>query len=301
VYKSVESGSTLSDAFRKEETIFSELQINLLVAGEKSGQLNEVMEQIAIDLRKEKDLQSKIKGAMIYPVIIFIVMILVMVVMMLFMIPSVKDLYENFDAELPWITQALVTMSEGLSSPVGLISLVLVPVIVFFGFRYYYSTPSGRHVLDKLLLKIPVFGNLTTKVQLTQFNRLLSMLMKSGVPIVEELRIVAKSLSNIWFQELVMQASAEVTKGKSITIPLSKSKIFPVIMLKMLATGEETGKLDQITADMAEYYEKEVDDLTSNLTKLMEPFILLIVGGMVAFMAVAIYLPLYDLGQAANM
>jgi type IV pilus assembly protein PilC len=127
------------------------------------------------------------------------------------------------------------------------------------------------------------------------------MLIKSGVPIVEALRIVAKSLSNIWFQELIFASANEVTKGKSITIPLSKSKIFPVIMLKMLATGEETGKLDQITEDMADYYEREVDDLTSNLTKLLEPFILLLVGGMVAFMAVAIYLPLYDLGQAAAM
>lgn len=298
VYKNVESGVSLSESFAKDSGMFNELQVNLLVAGEKSGNLNEVMIRIAEDLEKSKKLRSKIIGAMIYPIIIAVVMVVVIVMMMVFMVPAVKALYLDFGVtELPWITQVLVTLSELFTSPVGIIVTVLLVVMGFVSYRYYASTPAGRRNLDRLLLKVPVFGPLTTKIQLTQFNHVLTMLIQSGVPILEALRIVANSLGNVMFREAIQYAAAEVLKGSPISIPLAKSEVFPLVMLKMIATGEETGKLDKVTADMALYYEAEVEETTSNLTKLMEPFILLVVGIMVGFMAVAIYLPLYSLGQ----
>jgi len=274
------------------------LQVSLIVAGEKSGTLNEIMAQIAVDLEKSKALSSKITGAMIYPVIIFIVMGIVLLVMLLFMIPSVKNLYHDFGVnELPGPTQFLVNLSDAVSNPIGFITIVVLIVAVVFGFRYYYSTYQGRRNVDKLLLKLPVFGSLLTKIEVTQFTRLLSLLLKSGVPIVEALKVVANSLGNTSFKDLVLQSADEVTKGNSIAIPLAKGNVFPLVLLKMIATGEETGKLDKVTGDMALYYEAEVDEITSNLTKLMEPFILLTVGVLVGFMAVAIYLPLYSIGQ----
>lgn len=300
VYKAVEAGSSLSQAFSKEKSMFNELQINLLVAGEKSGSLPEVMSQISEDLEKSKELRGKIVGAMIYPIIIVFVMIIVLALMLVFMIPSVKELYLNLggpDTELPFITNLLINLSGAITSPFGIFVAVLLPVVGYISFRYAYSTISGRRFVDRILLRIPVFGGLNTKVQLTLFNRLLSMLLKSGVPIIDALKIVSNSLGNILFKEAVAKAATEVSKGNSISIPLAESEVFPLTMVKMMATGEETGKLEQITADMSKYYEAEVNEITGNLTKLMEPFILLLVGGLVGFLAVAIYLPLFSIGS----
>ncbi len=298
VYKSVESGNSLSESFKLEGTIFSDLQINLMQAGEKSGNLNEIMLKIAVDLEKSKNLKSKIIGALIYPIIILGVMIVVFILLIVFMVPSVRDLYADFGVdELPAVTQALVSLSDTLSNPVGIGITVLLIVAAIFGFRYYYSTQGGRRVIDKLILRAPVFGNLNTKIQLSQFTRLLALLLQSGVPIVESLTTISNSMGNSLFQDALIFSAEEVQKGSSLSVPLAKSEIFPVIILKMIATGEETGKLDKICEDMSNYYETEVDELTSNLTKLMEPFILLIVGVGVGFIAVAIYLPLYSLGQ----
>ncbi|MBL8014835.1 MAG: type II secretion system F family protein [Candidatus Doudnabacteria bacterium] len=298
VYRAVESGSALSDAFRKEKSIFSELQISLIVAGEKSGTLNEVMAQVAIDLEKSKQLRSKLIGAMIYPVILMIVMVGVFIMLLLFMIPTVKTLYADFGVEeLPTITAILVSMSDAISNPVGILTLLLLVVFGFVGFRYVRSTQYGRYAIDKFLLKIPVFGQLIVKAELAQFNRLLSMLLKNGISIVEALRIISNSMSNVVYKKEVLNSVDEVVKGNPLSLVLAKGNVFPIIMVKMLSTGEETGKIDKISGDMAIYYETELNELTANLTKLIEPFILLGVGGLVGFMAIAVYLPLYQLGQ----
>ena len=298
VYKSVEAGTSLAESFKKDKTIFNDLELSLLVAGEKSGTLNEIMAQIAIDMEKSKSLRGKIIGAMIYPIIILVVMAIVLVVMLVFMIPSVKGLYSDFGvSELPGVTQFLVNISEAVTNPFTAIIIVLVIVFTVLGVRYYYTTYQGRRAIDRLLLKIPIFGPLLNKVQITQFARLLSLLMKSGVPIVDAMRTVANALGNSIYKDLIQQAADEVLKGNPMAIPLAKDDVIPLVMLKMVATGEETGKLDKVLSDMAAYYEAEVDETTSNLTKLMEPFILLTVGVLVGFMAIAIYLPLYSIGQ----
>jgi len=225
-------------------------------------------------------------------------MAIVLVVMLVFMIPSVKGLYSDFGvSELPGVTQFLVNISEAVTNPFTAIIIVLVIVFTVLGVRYYYTTYQGRRAIDRLLLKIPIFGPLLNKVQITQFARLLSLLMKSGVPIVDAMRTVANALGNSIYKDLIQQAADEVLKGNPMAIPLAKDDVIPLVMLKMVATGEETGKLDKVLSDMAAYYEAEVDETTSNLTKLMEPFILLTVGVLVGFMAIAIYLPLYSIGQ----
>jgi type IV pilus assembly protein PilC len=301
VYQDVASGISLSEAFRKDETIFNEVQLNLLVAGEKSGNLNEIMEKIATDLEKTKDLRGKLVGAMIYPVILLIVLVLVVMAMLVFMVPAVEALYADFGvADLPFATKVLVDASKFVTSPVGAIAMIIFVIAGYLGFRYYFASYDGRRVIDKLTLQMPIFGALLSKAQLAEFNRLTSLLLVSGVSIVETLNIVANALSNTAFSDLVRNAVIQVSKGNSITLPLSKNDVFPLMMLKMLATGEETGKLDQVTNDMAKYYDKEVEEITGNLAKLMEPLIMVLVGGVVAFLAVAIYLPIYQLGQFSS-
>jgi type IV pilus assembly protein PilC len=272
-----------------------------MVAGEKSGNLNEMMQKIAEDLDKSKQLRGRILGAMIYPIILIVVLVIVIAAMLVFMVPAVEDLYSSFEgAELPGVTQILVNASNFVTSPAGIIGILAVVVFGVTSYRYYYSTPQGRRAIDRFLLKIPVFGSLQAKIQLAEFNRLISMLLKSGVPIVDALNIVANALSNTSFSELVENAALAVSKGNNLSIPLAKGEVFPLMLLKMLATGEETGKLDQVTEDMGKYFDQEVQEITGNLTKLMEPVIMVMVGGVVAFLAIAIYLPIYQLGQFAQ-
>lgn len=304
VYKSVQSGTSLSESFKKVGGVFNEVQINLLSAGERSGNLTEILGKIAEDLEKTKNLRGKILGAMIYPVIIFVVMFVVLIVMLVFMIPQVKILYESFGAaELPFITQALVSFSEIFTNIFFLISAMVLSAASFILYRYYNSTEVGKLFIDRIKLKIPVFGGLIQKVSIAEFCRLTALLIQSGLPILDVLQIVAKATGNSVFSSVLLRSREELIKGSSLAMAMAKfnkNNAYPLILIKIIATGEESGKLDQILSDMGKYYENEVEQITSNLTKLMEPFILIIAGGLVALLAVGIYLPMYQLGQVVN-
>jgi type IV pilus assembly protein PilC len=299
VYNAVEGGSPLSQAFQKHSKIFSEIQINLLAAGEKSGNMIDVIAQIAVDLEKSNELTSKIRSAMIYPIIIFVAIIIVMAILMIFMIPTVESLYADFNAldKIPDITKFLIALSKFFSNPIGLIVTVLVIVVSVISFQSYKNTKAGRMSLAYLSFKIPVFGNLIQKIQLAQFGRLLAMLLRSGVSILDALAIVSKALSNPVYSKAVYDTIEEVSKGVPLAVPLAKTGIFPLLYIRMISTGEQTGNLDKVLADVGKFYDDEVNDITNNLTKLMEPLILLIVGGLVGFLAVAVYLPIYNIGN----
>jgi|GEM_PF-546496 len=298
VYKDVQSGLPLSVAFARSELIFNELQISLIEAGENSGNLVEIMNQIADDMRNSAQLQSKVKGAMIYPIIIFLVIIVVVIVIMLFMMPAVESLYKDFgDVELPWVTQVLVNISTAMSNPVVLIIAVVLLIAGFISFRAFYKSKGGKSTVDKLLLVMPVFGDIISKVQVYEMARLLHMLLKSGIPIIDSLKATSKALSNYHYKTALENAAVEVSKGVPLAVPLSRSRVIPLIVVKLIATGEQTGKTDQILAEITRFYGDQVEEITSNLTKLMEPIILVIAGGMVAFLALAIYVPIYNLGN----
>ena len=214
---------------------------------------------------------------------------------MLFMVPAVEDLYADFGGKLPWITQLVVNTSKFFVSYWwALLFFVLAGVI---SLKYYTSTPSGRSVMDRFLLRVPIFGKLNEKVQVAEFSRLLSMLIKSGIPIIDALNIVAGALSNVHFKSAIHFAAKEVGKGVPLAVPISKAEVFPLIVSRIIATGETTGNLDKVLADISKYYQTEVDNMTSNLTKLMEPIILLIVGGVVGFLALVVYMPIYGLAE----
>lgn len=291
-------GITLSDAFDRNTKMFNKVQINLIKAGESSGNMYEMLYKVAQDLDKSKQLKSKIQNAMIYPVIIFVVIAIVMVVMMVYMIPSVQELFNDFGIkELPPITAFLVSVSDFFTNPLSLVLLLSVTVAFVLVYRYYYKTVGGRHYIDKIKLKIPIFGNLISKVHIAEFSRLLSMLLKSGIPIVQALEIVNGALSNIHFQDAIQEGIKDVQSGLPLAIALSKSEVYPPLIVRMVGIGEETGKLDSVLEDMAKFYDDEVAEVTDNLSKLMEPLILVIVGGLVAFLAIGIYLPIYSIGQ----
>ncbi len=298
VLDEVKGGNPLSLAFAKHQTIFNTVQLSLLKAGEQSGNMSEVITQISIDLEKSNNIRSKIQGAMIYPIIILIAVTAVLFIMVIFMVPAVEELYNSFGgAQLPLITRVLVSFGNFVKSPVGLISIVGGITFIVFGFKYYRGTESGRSFTDKILLKLPVFGPLNTKIQITQLTRLTGMLLLSGIPIIDTIKTVRDSMSNVHFKNALTEASVEVSKGIPLAVPLSRSKYIPIIVSQMIATGEETGSLDKVLKSLAEFYESEVTQITDNLTKLMEPLILLFVGGLVGVLAVAIYLPIYQIGQ----
>ena len=295
VIQLVEGGSKLSRALAKQKGIYTDVELNLIAAGEESGNLVEMIQKVAENLEKQKDFQSKVRGAMIYPVIIFFAIIVVVTLLMLFMVPAVEDLYADFGGKLPWITQLVVNMSKFFVSYWWALLFILIAGVV--SFKYYTSTPSGRSVMDRFLLRMPIFGKLNEKVQVAEFSRLLSMLIKSGIPIIDALNIVAGALSNTHFKNAVHFAAKEVGKGVPLAVPISKAEVFPLIVSRIIATGETTGNLDKVLADISKYYQTEVDNMTSNLTKLMEPIILLIVGGVVGFLALVVYMPIYGLAE----
>ncbi len=304
IYKSIESGISLSEAFEKEEGIFSEVQINLIAAGEKSGNLNEMLGKVAEDMDKSKNLRGKIVGAMIYPVIIFVVMIAVLIIMITFMVPQLEQLYESLgQTELPLVTRILVSIGGIFTNTLGIIFVPIFLLSSILGYKYFVSTKGGRRAVDKFKLKIPIFGNLITKIELVEFTRILSMLLKSGIPIIDAVDIVSRAMGNVLFVNTVYNSKQGLIKGDALSIALVKNNkdgVFPLILLKILSTGEEAGKLDKVLDDMSKYYEAEVEQITSNLTKLMEPLILVIAGVMVAFLAIAIYFPLYQIMQSVQ-
>lgn len=301
VYKSVESGISLSEAFKKEGGLLSEVQLNLMMAGEKSGNLTEMMQKIADDLEKSKKLKGKVTGALIYPAIIMVVMVGVMFVMITFMVPQVKQLYTSLgEDELPFITQFLVTIGESFGRIETIIIMIILGVSAYAGYRYYNGTPAGRLRIDSFKLRIPVFGNLSRKVEVAEFCRIMSMLLGSGIPVIDAMDITGKAIGNSVFREIVLKTKEDVTLGNSISIGMAKynkKNGFPPILIRMLATAEESGKVGFVLDDLSKFYQEEVDQIAGNLSKLVEPIILVVVGLMVGFLAVAIYLPIYQVGQ----
>lgn len=298
VYKDLQNGMSLSKSFSKNSNIFSELETNLMSAGEKSGNLTEVLSNIGENMEKANKLKGKVKGALIYPAIISVAIVAVMAILIIFMVPQMENLYKDFGVQkLPFVTNIIVSISNFITSIVGIMTLVFFIILMIVIFGYYRSTDSGKRIFHRLALKLPVFGPLNVKIQAADFARLLSMLLSSGVPIIDALNIVADSTSNVIYQEAVRDAAAKVIKGVPLAVPLTQAKIYPAILTHVIAIGEETGKLDQVLADMATFFENEVNETAENLTKLLEPIILLVVSLLVGFLAIAVYWPIYSIGQ----
>ena len=296
VLDSIQAGKSLADSFRMEEDVFDQITINLIEAGEESGNLENILEKIAVELEDKNALAKKIQSAMIYPSIILFVIVAVIVLMMLVLVPSMAEIYQDFDAELPFATRLLMSMSAFFVDYWWVIlSIVLVLVI---GFKYYVDTPKGKRNIDKLLLKIPSLGVIITKMQLSQFTRILSLLLGSGVPIIKAIELTGNSLGNTMFKETLEEAKDEVEKGGPLALPIARSEYYPLLVSSMIAVGEETGEIDSVLAKVAEYYKDEVEMATSNLSTIIEPLFLIIMGLAIGFIAIAVYMPMFQLSTA---
>lgn len=293
----VEGGMSFSRALGKTKNIFDEITISLISAGEESGNMDLILSRLATELEKKKALQDKIRGAMIYPAIMVVLIIGVIVLLILVLIPAMKDIYQTLGVDkLPPITTFFVFLSDWFIKYWW--ALIIIVAFVVAIVKAYIDSKPGKRFLNIFFLKMPVFGKLITYMQLSQFSRVLGLLMKGGLSISESLRLTANSLSNLVFKEAVLSAKIEVEKGTSLSLPIARVKEFPLLVSQMILVGEETGALDEVLEKLATMYEEEVNNMTSNLSTLMEPLILVIMGGAVALIAAAVYLPMFNL--AAN-
>jgi type IV pilus assembly protein PilC len=289
----VQGGESLSDSFRKHTGVFDDITLNLLDAGEQSGNLEVILDRLALEVEEQKKLTEKITSALIYPAIILLVITLVILLMMFVLVPAMSDIYGEFNADLPPITTMLINLSNFMVTYWWL--LIIVVSVIVISYKYYYDSPRGKKFIHQLQLKMPIFGELITKMQVAQFTRVLSLLLKSGLSIVKALELTSGSMNNIIYKEALLTAKEEVERGTAIALPIARSKVFPLLVSQMIAVGEESGELDNVLEKMAQYYNEEVSVATSNLTTLMEPVMLLLMGGVIAFIALAVYMPMFNL------
>lgn len=289
----VEGGLSLADALRRQPKIFDNLYVNMVESGETGGALDVILMRLATYLEKSAALMRKIRGAMIYPVIISLVAAGAIAVMLLFVIPIFAQMFEGVGAELPAMTRFVMLLSSLLKIwfvPGVIIFIALVTII-----RRWHKTDSGAKAIDPIILKVPVFGDLTKKQSIARFARTLSTLLSSGVPIIDALEITARSAGNWVIEDAILKARVSIKGGENIADPLSKSAIFPPMVTQMIAIGEASGGLDDMLAKVADFYDSEVDQAVENLTSALEPVIMVGLGGIVGFLVISMYLPIFQL------
>jgi type IV pilus assembly protein PilC len=294
----VESGHTLADAMGKHTKIFSELFVNMVAAGEAGGILDTILLRLATFLEKNDALVRKIKGAMIYPGVIFSVAGGAIVILLIFVIPTFQQMFEAAGIPLPLPTQIVIEMSKFLQAYWWACGLGVVGFV--FGIRWLYSTDKGRLALDKLLLVMPVLGDLQRKSAVARFTRTLGTLVSSGVSILEGLEITAKTAGNRVIHDAVMMARTSIAGGETISAPLKESGVFPPMVVQMINVGEQTGGLDEMLTKIADFYDDEVDTAVEALLAAMEPIMIVVLGVVVGGMIVAMYLPIFDMINAVQ-
>ena len=295
----VEGGSTFSDALRRHPKIFDDLYVNMVHAGEVGGLLDTIMGRLSKHIEKAMKLKGQIKSAMVYPSAIIGIAAIVITVLMIWVIPVFEKMFKEMSGgkmALPGPTQLVIDMSNFAQSYWFVILGVIVGVI--FSIKRYYATAQGRLVIDKLLLKLPVFGDLIRKASVAKFTRTLGTLLASGVPLLEALTICAKTAGNKVVENALMDAKISISGGKTISDPLAKSETFPKMVTHMIAVGESTGALDTMLGKIADFYEDEVDEAVTNLTALLEPMMMVFLGVTVGFIVVAMYLPIFTMASA---
>ena len=296
----VNQGTTLGSAMRRWPTVFDRLMVSMVEAGEAGGVLDETLRRLAKLQEDVAKLQNQIKGALGYPIAVLFIAIAVFLGMTIFIIPQFADIFKSLGAELPAFTQMLVDLSGFLRSPEYMRPVIAVIALAIFIFSRYYATPVGRMGVDKVLLKIPLFGDLILKSATAQFCRTYSALSRAGVPILQALEILKQTSGNAAVQEALDRARNDVQEGISLSKSLLNKQIFPDMALSMLAIGEETGEMDAMLSKVADFYEEEVGLIVKNLTAMLEPAMIVLVGGIVGAILVAMYLPMFSVFQNIN-
>ncbi|MGE4546330.1 MAG: type II secretion system F family protein [Desulfurella sp.] len=297
IKENIESGSSFSNALREHKDIFSELYINMVESGEASGNLDVVLQRLVITMEKDLELKRKLKGALIYPTMVSIVAVGVIALILTFVIPTFSKMYADSGMQLPLLTRIVIAVSNFLRDYIIIILLILAIIIGAFVIAKKKSI-KFRTYIDSLLLKLPLLGTLVLKTSIARFASILSMLTSGGVSILEAIDIGAKTSGNLIIENALNKVKESVKEGSNLSEPISKAGIFPDMVSQMISVGEETGKLEDMLVKVSQYYEEEVDNSVKNLTTMLEPIIIVFLGVIVGTLVIAMYLPIFKMGQA---
>ena len=293
VKEDVEAGSTLNQAKRKHPKAFDDLYCNLIASGEQSGSLDVMLRRLSEFIEKNVRLRAKVKQAMIYPVAILIFAVVVTIFMLWKVIPIFANIFRDLGAELPWLTATVVAASDFMQKYILLVIAGIIGAIL--AVRYYRSTTPGRWSTDKLLLKVPLFGKLLYKVAMTRVTRTLATLISGGVPMLEALKITSTTAGNVVIEKEIIDARKFVSEGKTLSESFKQAGNFPTMMLQMINVGEATGTLDEMLSKLAAFYDEEVDNSVAALLSVLEPIMLIFIGGLVGGLVISMYLPIFSL------
>jgi type IV pilus assembly protein PilC len=295
VKSSVEQGATFSDSLRRHPKVFDHLYVNLVQAGEVGGILDTILNRLAVYIEKAMKLKRQVRGAMMYPAIVICVFFGVLSILLIFVIPGFEKMFKDFGAkdELPVLTQIVMAISRGFVGNILWVFLGTSGLIA--ALNYYYRTTSGRRRIHKLMLTVPVLGPVMRKIAVARFTRTLGTLLGSGVPILDALEIVAKTAGNMAVEEAILYARIKISEGKNMAQPLLETGVFPPMVVQMVGVGEQTGALDTMLNKIADFYEDEVDVAVSAMTSLIEPVMMVGVGGTVGVVLIAMYLPIFSI------
>ena len=293
VQSNVEKGETLANAMRMEGTTFPPLLISMVAAGEASGSLETAVERMAVQFEKDAKLQGMVKKAMIYPIVLLFVAIGVVIVMMVFVIPNFMQMFEGLDAEMPFMTVLVINMSNFVINKWWLLIAIVVGVAV--AYNMYYRTDAGRHMIDAIKIKIPVFGVLAVKTACARFSRIMSTLLAAGMPMISAIEIASGTMDNVLFKDALQKVKNGVSLGMGLSQQLGVTNRFPAMVVHMIGIGEETGSIEDMLTSVANYYDEEVEIATQSVTALMVPMIILVMAVVVGGLVLAIYQPMIEL------
>ena len=293
IQNDVETGTTLADSMRKHPKIFDNLYSNMIEAGELGGILDTILSRLATFKEKRMTLQKRIKGAMTYPAICLVFSLFILAVILVFVVPIFDKMFQDFGSALPAPTQLVVNLSRYFKSYI--VYALPAGIILIWLFKKYYDTEKGRFQMDSMILWSPVIGTLVRKVAVSKFTRTLSTMLQSGVPILDALTVVARTAGNKVIERAVLRVSASIAEGRPIAEPLEESGVFPPMVVQMINVGESVGELDTMLEKVADFYDEEVDQAVENLTAMIEPFMMVFLGGMIGGLVVAMYLPIFKI------
>lgn len=296
VYEDVSKGESMAGAMKKHSKVFPSMLCNMVEAGEASGSMEVAFERMAVQFEKENKLKQSVKKAMIYPIVLLVVMVGVLFLMMIWVIPNFMGMFAELDTELPPITQAVVNMSDFVIAKWWLILLVVAAAIALF--KAYAASPSGKFVLGGIALKIPVFGKLQTKSECARLGRTLCTLLGAGVPMMDAIEITGRSMENVHYKKAMMDAKDQVMRGMALSRPLKTCGLFPPMVVHMVSIGEETGNIETMLENVANYYEDDVQVATEQVMALMEPMIIVVMALVVGVLIMAIMQPMLTLYES---
>ncbi len=298
VAKRVAAGASIHKALNQHPRVFSDFFIHLIKAGEESGNLDEILDRVAGYMEKSDKLARKVKSAMVYPAVVMSMAIAITALMLIKVIPVFAEMYQGFDIELPLPTRVLMGLSNGLRA--NILWIIGGAVVVFFGYRMYSKTPAGALMIDTLTLKMPVFGPLIRKVSVSKFTRTLSTLLKSGVPILRAIEIVAKTSGNHLLEKVIGSSGKAVREGRKLSEPLKESNVFPPMVIRMIAVGETSGELEKMLSKISDFYDDQVDVAVAGLTSLIEPLVIAFLGIVIGGIVISMFMPMFKMATLVS-